>query len=225
MRRPAFFRPALGLALGAVLPVSLSAQGLSVPEDWTWRLDGPQRTAAGQEVAPGEWRYERMPPGWHITTTDQGVTLFPKGRTVHGRWAVEAELFLFQNPSDAPLGIVVETADSGAHAGQLRFLLRRDGQASVVGRHGPVDSVLVPWRPDTALKPHPGGEVVRYVLRVTHESGVLAFAINGREMAAVRTGGMDPVVVPGLRVGSSLNVHVSRFDLVTPLAPPRVRPR
>lgn len=209
--------------LTILLPGALGAQELVVPADWIWRLDAPQREAAGQQVAPGEWRYARMPPGWHITTTEQGVTLFPKGRSVVGRWAVEAEVFLFPDPSDAPLGIVLEAADAPEGTAQLRFLLRRDGRAGVLARHGELDTLIVPWRADTAVRGHPGSGVVKYVLRVTHESGTLAFAVNGTEMLAVPTGGEDHPSLPGLRVGAGLNLHVSRFDLVTPLAPPRRR--
>jgi hypothetical protein len=207
----------------ALLPGALGAQGLTAPDDWTWRLDAPQREVTGQDVAPGEWRYVQMPPGWHITTTEQGAILFPKGRSVEGRWAIEAELFLFPDPSDAPLGIVVEAADAPEGAMQLRFLMRRDGQAAVWARHGDVDSLLVPWHADTAVSGHPGAGVIKYVLRVTHEAETLAFAINGREMVAFPTHGEDHPALPGLRLGPGLNVHVSRFDLVTPLAPVRRR--
>jgi hypothetical protein len=174
-------------------------------------------------VAPGEWRYVQMPPGWHVTTTEQGVTLLPKGRSVEGRWAIEAELFLFPDPSDAPLGIVVEAADAPEGTMQLRFLMRRDGQAAVAARHGEVDTLLATWRADTAVGGHPGSGVIKYVLRVTHEAETLAFAVNGTEMIAIPTHGEDHRVIPGLRLGAGLNVHLSRFDLVTPLAPPRRR--
>jgi hypothetical protein len=206
-----------------VLPLALTAQSVEAPDDWTWRLDGAQRVAGGQQVAPGEWRYVRMPPGWHVTTTDQGVFLFPKGRTIAGRWGIEVELFLFPDPSDSPLGIVIEGAESKPRESMhLRFLMRRDGGAALVARHGGVDSMLVGWKSDTAVKAHAGG-VVKYVLRLTHEQEALAFTVNGREMVAMPTGGEEHVAIPGLRIGPGLNVHVARFDLITPLAPPRPR--
>lgn len=216
------FRAGLIAAL-LVLPAAAAGQSLTVPEDWTWRLDGEQRLVSGQEVAKGEWRYVQMPPGWHVTTTDRGAFLFPKDRVVSGRWGIEAELFLFPNPSDEPLGVVLEARDAEpAGSQQFRFLMRRDGSAAAVARHGDVDTMVVAWKSDTAVAGHKGG-VVRYVLRVMHEAGTLAFSINGREMIAVPTGGREHVVVPGLRVGPGLNLHVSRFDLITPLAPPRPR--
>lgn len=204
-----------------LVPGVLAAQEI-VPDDWTYRLDGSQPFATGQEVQPGEWRYTRMPPGWHITTTEHGVTLLPRERTVAGRWGVEVELFLFPNPSDAPFGVVLEAADAPTGTMQLQFLMRRDGHAALHARHGDNEEWLVPWTADTGVKAHAGG-VEKFVLRVMHEQERLIFSINGREMFAQPTHGEDHRSVPGLRVGPGLNLHVSRFDLVTPLAPARQR--
>jgi hypothetical protein len=214
------------LALVAVLSAAISplaAQDV-VPTDWTYRLDGAQRFAVGDSVRAGEWRYTRMPPGWHLTTTESGVTTLPKDVTIHDRWAIEVELFLFPNPSDQSFGIVVESNDpTGPDGGAvLRFLMRADGQVSAEARHGSEERVLVPWRRDSTLKAHAGG-VERHVLRVAHESATIAFAVDGHEVLAIPTGGANPRAVPGLRVGRGLNLHISRFDVITPLAPPRLR--
>lgn len=209
--------------LAAVLasPATLAAQAADMPSDWTWRLDRPQQLTEGQNVAAGEWRYTKMPPGWHVTTSDQGVSLFPKDKVISGRWGIEVELFLFPKPSDAPLGIILEAKDAEpAGSRQLRFLMRRDGTAALVARHGGTDTTLVTWTADTAVKAHEGG-VEKYVLRVVHEGGALTFALNGRQMFKVPTGGEDHPSIPGLRIGPGLNVHVSRYDLITPLAPVR----
>ncbi len=216
-------RHALLVALAACVPALLPAQDV-VPSDWIYRLDAAQSFATGQEVRAGEWRYTRMPPGWHITTTDQGVSTFPRDVTVQGRWGIEVELFLFPKPSDEPFGIVVESNDpSGPDGGaELRFLLRQDGMVSATARHGTTTQVLVPWKRDSTLKAH-AGDVERHVLRVLHESGTLAFSVDGTEVLAVPTGGANPRATPGLRVGRGLNLHVSRFDVITPLAPPRPR--
>ena len=214
----------IGGALTAI-PALLVAQSSEPPPGWSARLDAPQRPVTGQEVAPGEWRYVAMPPGWHVTTTEQGVTLVPQQRSVEGRWAIEAELFLFPNPGEAPFGIIIEPAQSGSGTAspQIRFLMRRDGHAGVLAVQPSRDSLLLPWRADTAVRAHPGRAVIKYVLRVAHEPGSLAFAINGQEVAVLPTDGPARRMVPGLRIGPGLNLHVSRFDLVTPLAPPRPR--
>lgn len=163
-----------------------------------------------------------MPPGWHVTTTEQGVYLYPEAHTLTGRWAVEVELFLFPNPGDAGFGIALERAERAPGETQVRFLMRRDGQAAMLGVRPDRDTTFVGWTTDTTATAHTGG-VVRYVLRLTHEQGTLAFAINGTEMLSYHVGDGDDELRPGLRVGPGLNVHVSRFDLVTPLAPPRPR--
>jgi len=225
--RPITRQLALAVAVCASLlvrPGTASAQ-TDVPADWIYRLDGPQRLSTGDSLRAGEWFYTRMPPGWHLTTTEQGVTTFPRGVHVHDRWGIEVELFLFPNPSDQPLGIVVESNDpTGPDGGAvLRFLMRADGMVSAQARHGDEERVLVPWRRDSTVAPHAGG-VERHVLRVVHEAATLAFSVDGHEVLAVPTGGANPRAVPGLRIGAGLNVHVSRFDVITPLAPPRARP-
>lgn len=206
-----------------VLPAALAAQDPGLPADWVSRLDGEQRLVTTGDVSAGSWSWVTMPPGWHVTTTEQGVSLFPRDRTVDGRWGVEAELFLFKDPSDAPFGLVLQAADAPAGTMELRFLLRRDGTAGLVARHGGVDTTVVAWRGSPEVAAHPGDEIVKYVLRVTHEGGALAFAVNGHEMFQVPAGEEDHSAVPGLRLGAGLNVHVSRFDLIEPLAPPRAR--
>lgn len=205
-------------------PGTASAQA-DVPTDWIYRLDGPQRLVTGDSLRAGDWLYTRMPPGWHITTTQHGVTTVPRDVHVRDRWGIEVELFLFPDPSDQPLGIVVESNDpSGPDGGAIvRFLMRADGLVSAQARHGTEERVLVPWTRDSAVAPHAGG-VERHVLRVVHESSTLAFSVDGHEVLAVPTGGANPRAVPGLRIGAGLNVHVSRFDVITPLAPPRPRP-
>ena len=214
--------PRMTMMLATLLvPAAVAAQAPAMPPGWGWRLDAPQAVAAGQEVAAGEWRYQRMPPGWHVTTTEQGVVLFPDSATVHGRWAIEVELFLFPNPSAEGLGIALLDPEG---RGDLLALMRRDGQATLVARDGSDEMTVVPWTRDTMATPHDTTGIIKYMLRLTHESGHLAFQVNGHELFAHAVpGDGDEAVIPGLRIGAGLNVHVSRFDLVTPLAPARPR--
>ena len=217
----------LGYAVATVVTIApfgqaQAAQASQAPAGWTYRLDGAQELVDGPDMAPGQWRYTSMPPGWHVTTTEQGVLLFARDRVLTGRWGIEVELFLFPNPGEAGLGVVVEAADRPEGSLQLQFVMRRDGAAALLGRHDGVDSMLVAWTSDSAVAAHTG-DVDKFVLRVVHDAGALAFSINGHEMFAVPTGGEGFQAMPGLRVGPGLNVHVARFDLITPLAPPRRR--
>ena len=216
-------RHALAAAALFVCTGPLAAQDV-IPTDWQYRLDGAQRFAAGDSVRAGEWRYTRMPPGWHLTTSEQGVVTLPRDVTVQGRWGIEVELFVFPNPSNEGFGIVVESDDPrGPDGGAvLRFLLRADGMVSAESRHGTTERVLVPWQRDSSVAAH-AGSIERRVLRVVHESATLAFSVDGHEVLAVPTGGADLIAVPGLRVGRGLNLHIARFDVITPLAPARPR--
>ena len=201
-----------------LLPLGLAAQA----PGWTWRLDGEQVTpSTGEELAPGQWAWQQMPPGWHITTTSQGATLFPvEAHAMTGRWAVEMELFLFPDPGSEGAGIVL--AQPGApEIGEMRVLFRRDGQVAMEVHSPDGDRVLAGWTSDTAAQAHDGKQVKQYVLRVSLTSGVLAASLNGRAMLSLELmpeHAAGPVVA-GIRVGSGLNLHVSRFDLVRPLAP------
>lgn len=212
-----------GLLLALLAPVALAAQD-AIPADWTYRLDGEQRVPGSGAVADGGWAYQAMPPGWHITTTADGVTLYPKARHVmEGEWGVEVELFLFPDPSDQGVGIVLLPTTETEHKGELRLLLRRDGQVSAEVWHAGETQVLVPWTRDTAADAHDGEEVKQYVLRVMHQGDHLTFAVNGRQMLSLPLGANVQHPIAGLRAGPGLNLHVSRFDLVKPLAPPRQR--
>lgn len=212
-------RCTLQLALACSAPL-----GAQAPEGWNWKLDGDQRDPRSGAVASGDWAYQSMPPGWHITTTAQGVTLFPKEpRPMRGDFGVEVEFFLFSNPSAAGVGLVGMATAGAARVEQLRFLLRRDGQVAVEGVRPEGDTLLVPWTSDTAAIAQNGEEPMRYVLRIMHQAGVLAMSVNGREMLVLPLGPNVHEPIMGFRAGPGLNLHVSRFDLITPLAPPRQR--
>jgi len=215
-----------GLARSRFLLVALAATSLSaqVPEGWSWELDGAQKDPRSGAVASGDWAYQAMPPGWHLTTTTQGVTLFPKEpRPMRGDWGVETEFFLFPDPSDAGVGVVAMATTGGPRFEELRFLLRRDGQVAVEGVRPEGDTLLVPWTQDTAAAAHDGKEAKRYVMRIVHQGGVLDLSVNGREMLALPLGDNVHEPILGFRGGPGLNLHVARFDLITPLAPPKQR--
>ena len=205
------------LLLGAA---TLSAQQGAIPDGWTARPDRPSVAITGDSLTDGQFRYERMPPGWHMTTTTSGVSVFPRGHSVSGAWGVEVEFFLFPDPSEQPVGVVIDAADRPAGSMRLEFLMRADGAASLVSVRDEAREVLVPWTTNSAVAPHDGTSVTPYVLRVVHQDGRIVFAINGTQMLATETGGEDHRSIPGFRLGAGLNVHVARFDLIKPLAPP-----
>lgn len=212
------------LILALVGTVPIAAQAPAGLETWTWTLDGAQKAPLTGEVAGGDWAYQSMPPGWHLTTTTQGVTLVPKSpRPMRGDWGVETEFFMFPDPSEAGVGLMGMATAGDAKVPELRFLLRRDGQVAVEAVRPEGDTLLVPWTRDTAAAAHDGKETKRYVMRLVQQGGVVALSVNGREMLVLPWGANVHEPAMGFRAGPGLNLHVSRFDLITPLAPPRRR--
>jgi hypothetical protein len=116
---------ASGLALVALVPATLAGQAGG---DWRYALDRETVAPISGELTPGAWTYQQMPPGWHLTTTDQGVTLYPNSpMAMQGEWGVEMEFFLFPAPSDDGVGIALMPTAESEHSGELRLLMRRDG--------------------------------------------------------------------------------------------------
>jgi len=213
-----------------VLAGPLAAQDLAIPDDWTWHADGAAKVVSGQDVEGGEFRFVRMPPGWHVTTTTAGVVMHPRSHTVQGRYAVEVEAHWFGNreggewtmPADAPWGISLDHPDAPAdNPRRMEFLIRRDGMVSIQATDGDQVIPVAEWTADTAVKRHNGNGIVTYVLRMEYVAERVRFSVNGKEILNVEVGPAPYAVIPGLHVGPGLNLHVSRFDLITPLAPPR----
>ena len=206
-------------ALALVCAVPLGAQA---PVGWSYKLDVTQQEPKRGAVASGDWAYQMMPPGWHLTTTTQGVSLFPEVRhPMEGAWGVELEFFMFPDPSDQGVGIALLPTTETEHRGELRLLLRRDGQVSVEVSQAAGTQVLAPWTRDTAAALHNGKEVKNYVLRVMHQGENMTVSVNGKQMLTLPIGPNVQNPVAGVRAGAGLNLHIARVDLIRPLAPPR----
>ena len=104
----------------------------------------------------------------------------------------------------------------------MRFVMRRDGAAALFARDQGRDMLLVPWKTDSLVAAHDGKGVIKYELRLLHDGGWFAFSLNGREMIAI-PGDPTHEARPGFQIGPGLNLHLARYDLITPLAPPRPR--
>ncbi|MGH7657962.1 MAG: hypothetical protein ACREL6_06985, partial [Gemmatimonadales bacterium] len=157
-----------------------------------------------------------------------GLLATPEDRTVSGRFAVEVEAFWFPNqvegknmmPGEAGWGITLSdaSADPGTqHRGE--FLIRRDGMAAIRVFFRGDTTMMAEWKADSVITPHDGENIIKYVLRVEHEHDGLSFKVNGSEVINMPVEHAPETITPGLRVGPALNLHVSRFDLVTPLVP------
>jgi hypothetical protein len=83
--------------------------------------------------------------------------------------------------------------------------------------------LLATWTSDTGVAAHDGEEIKQYVLRVEHRGDVLTVSLDGRQRLSLPIGPNVQHPVAGIRAGRGLNLHVSRFDLIRPLAPARQR--
>lgn len=175
------------------------------------------RTDAG---ATDTVAHQRMPPGWHMTTGPAAI-LYDPGHQSRGRFAVEAEIFLFPGESNEGFGVFLGGTDlESANASWTAFLITKDGSATVERRQGGTTMTLFPpdkvrgreashGRGDRAQHhPCPGAGRLRHLLgeRATDHGAARTRASARRDLR-----------VPGF--GKGVNLHASNLDLVTRLAP------
>lgn len=204
--------------IAILLPVAAAAQ-LSRPASWQYRTDSP--------VPDSTTYYVGMPPGWHMTTQASGAVFWDPAYQGRGRYAVDAEIFLFGGESNDGYGVFIGGSRLSEGSGSwIGFLLTRDGSATIVRQHQGSQVVLHPVTKSAAVKPHPGGnETVFNTLRVAVERDSLVFSANGQRITAVAHAGLAVEGTFGFRMGRGINVHASNLDIVTRLAPvPARRP-
>ena len=164
-------------------------------------------------VADSTIEVMNMPPGWHVTTRTGALLHDPVMRAT-GSFRAEYEAFLFPGTAQSGHGVWVGGRDlDGAAPAYVALLVNREGRFAVERRDGAATHLLVPWRRDTAVAPHPGGEdAVRNVLAIDVDADSLGFLVNGALVARVGrpAAGGDFI---GLRVGDSLNLHVTRVSV------------
>lgn len=206
-----------GLVVAALIACSAPATSLvaqnALPRPAGWRLlvDGASRDTV---------HYVQMPPGWHITT-GPGSLLFDPEYQAGGRYAVEAEIFLFPGTSQSGYGIFVggRSLDGGAPS-YLAFVARRDGHSMLEQVTAGNRKTLVPWLKSDAVKAHPGGdEPVKNVLRLSVERDSLVLEANGGRVTAIPRADLSVDGIFGFRAGPDVNLHASRLDHVRRLAP------
>jgi hypothetical protein len=206
------FVVALSLCLA---PHLLSAQ-LRRPDSWRIRTDRPVPDSAVYLVG--------MPPGWHVTT-GPGTVLYDPAHQARGRFAVEAEIFLF--PGESLEGYGIFLGGSGLDSTDpswTAFLMTRDGSATIERRGRGGTTVIFPPTPSPAVKPHPGASGTAHnILRVAVEGDSVVVSANGQRVTAIPRGDLPLEGTFGFRVGKDVNLHASNLDLITRLAPLPVR--
>jgi hypothetical protein len=218
-----------GLLAGALLAAAaggpLAAQVAGMPAGWRAITDRPSEySATGIEPNSGaQYNFVNMAPGWHMTTGPGSLFFNPTLRAA-GRFRVETEFFLFPNPSDQPVGLMVGgTGLEGPLASVQWFglLIRRDGTAGVMHNHGTEHHPMVPYARADSLPPHPGNGTPRVILAIDVDADSVRFFVNRGRIAAVPRADLKLDGPFGLRVGQGLNLHVVRLDYTVKLAPAR----
>jgi hypothetical protein len=195
----------------AVLPAQIAP-----PPGWAWNHD-----VRGASADSAGWRFEMMPPGFHLTTTTTGVTLFPSGSTMAGRRVAETKVILFPGAESGPYGLVV--LDPEYPQAWQGVLVERNGAVrqttSIRGRVLTVGSYS---RHEAMVIPDSSGFATN-ILRVEIDADSALFLANGKRIGAIPRGELPANAEVGFRLGERLNMHITTFDLITPLAPARKR--
>lgn len=210
------------IVMAVVLGGTVAALQLKTPTDWKWRTDTPATvTDARGALAAGQWYYVGMPPGWHITTSP-GVLLYHPAHEGRGTFTLQSEIFLFPGDNQEEYGLFLggqSLEPAAATPTYTAFVARRDGRAAILQRTGARTTVLVDWKANDAVMAQTGPEAIKNVLKVEVSSAEIIFGANGKEIARIPRAGLVVDGAVGFRVGASVNLHVSTFDLTHRLAP------
>jgi len=212
--------------VAGVSGVALAGFQLKTPTDWKWRTDAPATvTDSDRNMAASQWFYVGMPPGWHVTT-NPGVLLFHPGHEGRGHFSLRSEIFLFPGDNQEEYGLFIggrTLEPASAAPSYTAFVLRRDGRAAILKRNGTTTTALVDWKTNPAVLPQAGTEAMKNALSVDVGATDVVFSVNDKEVARVPRADVPTDGAVGFRVGTSLNLHITTFDLTHRLAPVPVK--
>jgi hypothetical protein len=161
------------LCLTAALLMAASSSVFSQssrPEGWRVKADA----GVADSVA-----YDRMPPGWHITTGPASI-LYDPANQARGRFAVDAEIHLFPGASNEGYGVFIGGANLQAAESWTAFLITRDGSATIERRAGGSTTTLYAPTKAASVKPHTGGEGTAFnTIRVLVQGDSALFLATG----------------------------------------------
>jgi hypothetical protein len=181
------------------------------PAGYTVRTEKPAESAA-------DIVFVDMKPGWHITTGPAAI-LYAAAATASGEYRVEMESFLFDPAQrNEAYGFFIGGKNlDGEQQSYTYFVIRRSGEFLVKRRTGTGTPVVIDWKANPAiLKYDDKGEAgtAKNILAVDVGRDVVRFEVNGREVASLPRNQVDTDGIVGLRVNHSLNLHVTRLDVV-----------
>lgn len=212
--------------VAGVSGVAVAGFQLKTPADWKWRTDAPATvTDSDRNMPASQWFYVGMPPGWHVTT-NPGVLLFHPGHEGRGNFSLRSEIFLFPGDNQEEYGLFIggrTLEPASAAPSYTAFVLRRDGRAAILKRNGTTTTAVVDWKANAAVLPQAGTEAMKNALTVDVGAADVVFSVNDKEVARVPRADVPTDGAVGFRVGSSLNLHITTFDLTHRLAPVPVK--
>ena len=202
-------------ACSAVLFLTLAPQALTAqvtpPPGWSWHHDvrGVSPDSAG-------WAFTSMAPGFHLTTTTSGANLFPTDQRIVGRRGAEAKVILFPGTGGSAYGLGV--IDLDAPDSWVGVLVRRNGSVAVArvqrGMEQPGS-----WAPaEAVVKPDSNGYATN-LLRIAIGTDEVVFLANGKSIGSMPRSSLPNRPAIAFRMGPALNMHVTTFDMITPMAP------
>ncbi len=212
--------------MAGLLSAGVAGFQLKTPTDWKWRTDSPATvTEASGTLAATHWFYVGMAPGWHVTT-NPGVLLFDPSHEGRGNFSIRSEIFLFPGDNQEEYGLFIggramdQTSTAPTYTA---FVLRRDGRAAILKRSGTSTTTLVDWKSNAAALPQAGTEAMKNALSVEAGATDVVFSVNDKEVARLSRADVVTDGAVGFRVGKSLNLHITTFDLTHRLAPVPVK--
>ncbi|HQW66094.1 MAG TPA: hypothetical protein PLJ23_03585 [Gemmatimonadales bacterium] len=205
------YRSLTAFSLTLLASAPLAAQ-VTPPPGWGWHHD--QR---GMSPDSAGWAFTSMAPGFHLTTSASGATLFPTGMVIEGRRAAEARVILFPGSGSGAYGLGVTNLDAPQQ--WVGMLVRRDGSVAVARVQRGGEELIGAWQPaEAVVRPDSTGYATN-VLRMQVGADDVVFLANGKPIGSMPRSLLPARSGVAFRMGPALNMHVTTFDLITPMAP------
>lgn len=212
------------LAVGAPNAVAQDAAPTAAPitpPGWRWLTDAPAQPQRGGPggVTPTTFEFSPMAPGWHVTM-GPGALLYPGDGSLSGRFALEAVMILFPEPTEAEYGVFVGgSALEGARARWTAFVVRGDGSAAVLQHAAGRTQELLAWTKRAAVVARGESGNARNVIRVRAEPDSVRFLVNEIVVHSWPRSALSIDGQYGMRIGRGVNIHITNVDVTRRLAP------
>jgi len=181
--------------------------GGTLPAGWSVRLDSGSTKPEGVSVTP-------MGGGIHFKSGPAGV-YYRAADAKSGSYEVHAS-FNQVEPAEHPeaYGLFVGGSNlAGATQKYTYFLVRQDGMFMISRRNGEQVTAIVPWTANPLVKKTDAKMKGTNMLSIVVAPDKTRFLVNGTEVNAQPSAGVDASGIAGLRINHNLNVHVDGFGV------------